>query len=726
MTINFSRAEGSDCRRAKGSCICNAINTKCVNCQSYNAKTACFGFRSGTKACEHSTGGGKNFPLCHQLEDNNQGPMGPSYGAGLPHSFQGGTLPSARSSTMPVFRGSDKALARGGIFLAGEGSSGDSGACCLGRRVLLDPLPGAQDRRSDEARHKPKSAELLGSSPALQDGGYPYVTGNSSTRRMACQVGSEGCLLHSTNPSGSLEVPSLHGRPSSLPIHMSAVQSILCSLGFYQGAKASFCFPEKCRSSPYRLYRRYPSDREDPGRSSESRGGLDRSIRGSGFHSQCGKVCVDSFPANRIPGVTVEYSQYVPDSSWSQDQGDLRRSCSASPPGQIQRAQAGTVYRETECCVPGSISSPAVLSPPSEGPTRSPSQGRSELRHNSSVVSGVPGGGSMVAGAPEPMEWSNLVEPSATVGDSVGRFHDGLGSRVRGNSDRWSVVPSGANAAHQLSGIDSSNTGCASLRQGSFGDIDPPAAGQSDGCSLYQPPGGTVSLQLVQLAETLWLWALQRDITLLAQHIPGVTNQVADEESRTTTDRLDWKLSLEVIQKINAIWGPLEVDLFASRLSSQLTRFFSWRPDPQAEVTDAFLQDWRHLKAYANPPWCLVGRVLRQVKAQRAQVILVAPVWKGQPWYPVLLEMLWDFPRWVPLCQDLFLMTSETVAMSYQPQLAVWPISGENLPVKTFQAKLGISSWLPGEQSPTRLTIPISKNGYAGALQGVQIPFLDL
>ena len=42
----------------------------------------------------------------------------------------------------------------------------------------------------------------------------------------------------------------------------------------------------------------------------------------------------------------------------------------------------------------------------------------------------------MVAGAPDPMEWLNLVEPSATVGDSVGHFHDGLGSRVRGNPDR--------------------------------------------------------------------------------------------------------------------------------------------------------------------------------------------------------------------------------------------------------------------------------------------------
>ena len=34
--------------------------------------------------------------------------------------------------------------------------------------------------------------------------------------------------------------------------------------------------------------------------------------------------------------------------------------------------------------------------------------------------------------------------------------------------------------------------------------------------------------------------------------------------------------------------GPLEVDLFASRLTTQLPRFYSWRPDPQSEAVDAF------------------------------------------------------------------------------------------------------------------------------------------
>ncbi|CAB4020243.1 Transposon Ty3-G Gag-Pol poly, partial [Paramuricea clavata] len=35
-------------------------------------------------------------------------------------------------------------------------------------------------------------------------------------------------------------------------------------------------------------------------------------------------------------------------------------------------------------------------------------------------------------------------------------------------------------------------------------------------------------------------------------------------------------------------WGPLEIDLFASRLTYQLPQFVSWRPDPLAVHSDAF------------------------------------------------------------------------------------------------------------------------------------------
>ena len=45
-----------------------------------------------------------------------------------------------------------------------------------------------------------------------------------------------------------------------------------------------------------------------------------------------------------------------------------------------------------------------------------------------------------------------------------------------------------------------------------------------------------------------------------------------------------------VIREGQYLVGPLEVDLFASRLSNQLPRFFSWRPYLLVEATDAFSQ----------------------------------------------------------------------------------------------------------------------------------------
>ena len=86
-----------------------------------------------------------------------------------------------------------------------------------------------------------------------------------------------------------------------------------------------------------------------------------------------------------------------------------------------------------------------------------------------------------------------------------------------------------------------------------------------------------------------------------------------------------------------------------SRLTDQLPVNFSWRPDPLALATDAFLQDWSGKICYANPPWGLLLKVLSEVSHQQADVIIVAPVWKGQSWFPVLLSLPFDFPHLVLL-----------------------------------------------------------------------------
>ena len=70
-----------------------------------------------------------------------------------------------------------------------------------------------------------------------------------------------------------------------------------------------------------------------------------------------------------------------------------------------------------------------------------------------------------------------------------------------------------------------------------------------------------MSPTLNRLNKEFWLWCMERDITVHAQHLAGALNCTADAESRVMRDRSDWMLCPNVFQAINDKVGPLEVDL---------------------------------------------------------------------------------------------------------------------------------------------------------------------
>ena len=87
--------------------------------------------------------------------------------------------------------------------------------------------------------------------------------------------------------------------------------------------------------------------------------------------------------------------------------------------------------------------------------------------------------------------------------------------------------------------------------------------------------GGTHSTQLCNLALQIWEWCIQKGIMLQAEHLPGNLNVVADIESWTVKDRFNWMINPKVFQKLQQSLDPLEIDLFASRLTKQLPRYYS-------------------------------------------------------------------------------------------------------------------------------------------------------
>ena len=80
------------------------------------------------------------------------------------------------------------------------------------------------------------------------------------------------------------------------------------------------------------------------------------------------------------------------------------------------------------------------------------------------------------------------------------------------------------------------------------------------------------------------------------------------------------------------------------------------------------------MKGFANPPRNLIGEVLAQERAQRAQLVLVTPLWKAQPWYPELLNMATQIPILLPNRKDIFQPTHWSNKPDIYPRLVVWTI----------------------------------------------------
>jgi len=241
--------------------------------------------------------------------------------------------------------------------------------------------------------------------------------------------------------------------------------------------------------------------------------------------------------------------------------------------------------------------------------------------------------------------------------------------------------------------------------------------------------GGTKSNELIQSTRDLWEYSIQKGITVTAQYLPGIQNQVADTESRVFRDYTHWRLDPKVFQLLTVRLGQVTIDLFADRLNTQMTRYVSWKPDPFALATDAFTIKWTEEVGYIFPPFCLIGRVMAKVQREEATATLVAPVWSSQPWYPLILESVIDYPVLLPPTIDL--LTSPTLGVHPLLQtgtlrLAAWRVSGRRSLVQTFLERLPNLSRDPGGKAPGRLMRAHGDNLPAGVKENKLIPFQPL
>ena len=150
-----------------------------------------------------------------------------------------------------------------------------------------------------------------------------------------------------------------------------------------------------------------------------------------------------------------------------------------------------------------------------------------------------------------------------------------------------------------------------------------------------------------ELIRPLWSWAARHGHQIRGEFLPGVRNTIADGLSRTHLTFCEGRLDLRIFRLLTEQWFRPTLDLFASRTSRQTPRYVSRYPDHQAVATDAFSMDWTRLnKVYLNPPFALLGSVLRRLEESRMpDAILIVPLWPSAVWWPLIWPMIVDWPR---------------------------------------------------------------------------------
>jgi hypothetical protein len=128
--------------------------------------------------------------------------------------------------------------------------------------------------------------------------------------------------------------------------------------------------------------------------------------------------------------------------------------------------------------------------------------------------------------------------------------------------------------------------------------------------------GGLRGRRLLEEAERILLLLHQRQLCIMPAFIPTEENLQEDAASRFQLVP-DWHLDPRVFRRISSLWGPPQIDLFASLQSTQTMRFMSCRAADSPEAIDALSMRWDFALAYLFPPILLLKRVVRKLELSR-------------------------------------------------------------------------------------------------------------
>ena len=255
----------------------------------------------------------------------------------------------------------------------------------------------------------------------------------------------------------------------------------------------------------------------------------------------------------------------------------------------------------------------------------------------------------MVEGLLKNEQWQKHFAPGRTRHNILRCCQARMGGTFESSKNRGSKELGGkGKITHKLARVKSSFPGLASFSSPTKTSACSDWHKQQNSNDLYQQIS-----HLTSLALEMRNFAADRNLTLSEVYVPGEEDQIADKKAGVFQDSLKWMLHPVVFQALQKEVGCFSIDLFATQVNHQVPAFVSWRPVSGAVATDPFNVKWDFKLAYLFPPFCMIKRCLRKIQQDQAHCVLITPVWKSSPWYPVILSLLVGQPLLLPRWLDL-------------------------------------------------------------------------
>ncbi|KAA6398276.1 MAG: putative Transposon Tf2-6 polyprotein [Streblomastix strix] len=140
--------------------------------------------------------------------------------------------------------------------------------------------------------------------------------------------------------------------------------------------------------------------------------------------------------------------------------------------------------------------------------------------------------------------------------------------------------------------------------------------------------------EIKQVHQTIEKLGIQIQIT----HLLGVRNEIADALSRLSREG-DYKLKKKIFRQacLQMNLNPT-IDLFSQHFNNLLPRFMLTIRGHGEIATDALYQSWKKELPWIHPPIPLHPAVLKKIREEQIEAMVIAPLWPGQIWYIELVN----------------------------------------------------------------------------------------